>query len=81
MSPQLGRSINCSFGVSGGIPVGGSVVNQRLTIDIVDATKNQSLVWQAVVTDDLKEKASPHQKEAHYFSLVSKALEKFPPKK
>jgi uncharacterized protein DUF4136 len=59
----------------------GHVINQRLKIDIVDATKNQSLVWQAIVTDELKEKASPKKKVVHYFSLVAKALKKFPPKK
>jgi len=72
---------NVGVGVSGGIPIGGNVIDQRLTIDIVDATKNQSLVWQAIVTDELKEKASPQQKEAHYFSLVAKAFKNFPPKK
>ena len=72
---------NVGVGVSGGIPIGGSVINQQLTIDIVDATKNQSLVWQAIVTDELKEKASPQQKEAYYLSIVEKALKKFPPKK
>lgn len=72
---------NVGVGVSGGIPIGGNVINQRLTIDFVDATKNQSLVWQAVVTDELKEKATPQQKEAYYLSIVGKALKNFPPKK
>jgi uncharacterized protein DUF4136 len=76
-----GGSGNVGVGVSGGIPIGGYVIDQQLTIDIVDATKNQSLVWQAIVTDELKEKASPKKKEVHYFSLVAKALKKFPPKK
>ena len=72
---------NVGVGVSGGIPIGGRVIDQRLTIDFIDATKDQSLVWQAVVTDELKEKATPQQKEAYYLSMVGKALKKFPPKK
>ena len=76
-----GGSGNVGVGVSGGIPISGRVIDQRLTIDFVDATKNQSLVWQAVVTDELKEKSTPQQKEAYYLSMVGKALKKFPPKK
>lgn len=72
---------NVGVGVSGGIPIGGRVIDQRLTIDFIDATKDQSLVWQAVVTDELKEKATPQQKEAYYLSIVGKALKKFPPRK
>tara|TARA_R110002072_G_scaffold163357_2_gene315956 strand:- start:40347 stop:40871 length:525 start_codon:yes stop_codon:yes gene_type:complete len=72
---------NVGVGVSGGIPIGGRVVNQELTIDIVDASMGQSLAWQVVIEGELKEKASPEQKEAYYFSVIDKALQKFPPKK
>lgn len=67
-------------GVSGGIPIGGNVVRQQLTIDFVDAEKDQSLVWQAVIDGEYKEKASPRQKDTYYYSVLSKALQKFPPK-
>ena len=72
---------NVGVGVSGGIPIGGKVINQQLTIDFVDAQKDQSLVWQAVVEGELKEKATPQQKEIYYYSVLQKALKKFPPKK
>ena len=72
---------NVGVGVSGGIPIGGRVVNQRLTIDIVDASLGQSLDWQVVIEGEIKEKASPKQKEAYYFSVIDRALKKFPPKK
>lgn len=69
------------IGVSGGIPIGGPKINQKLTIDIVDANNNQELVWQAIIEGELKEKASPVQKEAYYLSIITKALKKFPPQK
>jgi hypothetical protein len=72
---------NVGVGVSGGIPIGGRVLNHQLTIDFVDAKKEQSLVWQAVIEGEMKEKASPRQKEAYFFSVIEKALRKFPPKK
>jgi hypothetical protein len=71
---------NIGVGVSGGIPIGGKVVNQELTIDFIDASKDD-LIWQAVIDGEYKEKASPEQKEAHYYSVLQKALSKYPPKK
>jgi len=72
---------NVGVGVSGGIPIGGNVVNQRLTIDIIDASADQSLAWQVIIQGEVKEKATPEQKEAYYFAEIDKALKKFPPKK
>jgi hypothetical protein len=74
-----GGSGNVGVGVSGGIPIGGNIVNQRLTIDIIDASADQSLAWQVIIEGDLKEKATPEQKEAYYFAEINKALKKFPP--
>ncbi|MFT4668441.1 MAG: hypothetical protein ACI9HJ_000005 [Ulvibacter sp.] len=71
---------NVGVGISGGIPIGGNVINQKLTIDIIDASLEQSLVWQVIIEGELKEKATPEQKEAYYFSEIDKALKKFPPK-
>jgi hypothetical protein len=72
---------NVGVGVSGEIPIGGNVVNQRLTIDIIDASEDQTLAWQVIIEGELKEKATPQQKEAYYFAEIDKALKKFPPKK
>ena len=71
---------NVGVGVSGGIPNGGRVVNQQLTVDFIDA-ENDDLVWQAVVEGEMKERATPQQKEAYYFSVIEKILKKYPPKK
>ncbi|MCH9659339.1 MAG: DUF4136 domain-containing protein [Bacteroidetes bacterium] len=70
-----------NVGVGGGIgiPIGGRVIQQQLTIDFVDVATDE-LIWQAVIDAELKERATPKQKEAHYFNLIQKALKKFPPK-
>tara|TARA_R110002020_G_scaffold474772_3_gene707205 strand:- start:79374 stop:79907 length:534 start_codon:yes stop_codon:yes gene_type:complete len=69
---------NGGVGVSGGIPIGGRVVNQSLTVDFIDVAKDD-LVWQAVAEGEYKEKASPRQREAYYFNAISKMLKKYPP--
>ena len=71
---------NVGVGVSGGIPIGGKVVNQKLTIDIIDGSIGQSLAWQVIIEGEIKEKATPEQKEAYYFAEIDRALRKFPPK-
>ena len=71
---------NVGVGISGGIPIGGAVINQQLTIDFVDASMGQELVWQAIIDGELKVNATPEQKEAYFFSVIEKALNKFPPK-
>jgi hypothetical protein len=71
---------NVGVGVSGGIPIGGNVVNQRLTIDIIDASTDKSLAWQVIIDGEVKERATPEQMEAYYFAEINKALKKFPPK-
>lgn len=71
---------NMGVGVSGGIPIGGRVVNQQLTIDFIDAEKDD-LVWQAIAEGEMKERATPQQKEAYYFSIIEKMFSKYPPGK
>ena len=71
---------NVGVGVSGGIPIGGNVINQKLTIDIIDASMDQSLAWQVIIEGEIKENATPEQKEAYYFAQIDRALKKFPPK-
>ncbi len=71
---------NVGIGVSGGIPIGGNVINQRLTFDFIDVEKDD-LVWQAIADGEMKERLTPHQKEAYYFSVIRKILAKYPPGK
>ncbi len=75
-----GGGHNGSVGVSGGVPVGGDIINQKLTFDFIDE-KEDKLFWQAIGSDELKVKANPLQKDAYYFELISKILKGFPPKK
>jgi hypothetical protein len=70
---------NLGVGVSGGIPIGGMVVNQTITVDFIDAT-NDALIWQAMVEGEFKEKANPIQRETYYFNVLEKAFKKYPPK-
>jgi len=71
-------SRNSHIGISGGIPVGRNVVNQHLTVDFVDAKKDQ-LIWKAESGADYKEHITPEQKEKFFISVLSKILKKFPP--
>lgn len=71
---------NVGVGVSGGIPIGGNVISQQLTVDFIDVEKD-ALVWQAVAEGELKERATPQQKEAYYVSVLHKILKNYPPKK
>jgi len=70
---------NVGVGVSGGIPIGGRSINQRLTMDFIDAQEDK-LVWQAQVDGDYKEKSTPLQRERYYQKVLLKAIDKYPPK-
>lgn len=74
-----GGGRNVGGGVSGGIPIGSSQINQQLTVDFIDAAKDD-LVWQAVGDGSFKEKTSPKKKEAYYFNVIQKILKQYPPK-
>ncbi|MEZ4778969.1 MAG: DUF4136 domain-containing protein [Flavobacteriaceae bacterium] len=69
---------NVGIGVSGGIPIGGREIEQQFTLDFID-TQNDALIWQGVAESRYKEKATPQQKEAYYFSVLQKLLKKYPP--
>ncbi|HBY68324.1 MAG TPA: DUF4136 domain-containing protein [Flavobacteriaceae bacterium] len=69
---------NVGVGVSGGIPIGGRVIEQVITMDFIDVS-NDDLIWQAVAETELKEKANPVQKRKHFEEVVSKILKKYPP--
>jgi len=71
---------NVGVGVSGGIPIGGRLISQQLTIEIFEASEGKKLVWKVIIDGELKENATPSQKEAYYISEIDKALQKFPPK-
>lgn len=71
---------NGGVGVSGGIPVGGDIIKQKITFDFID-NKEDKLIWQAIGNDDLKVKANSQQKDVYYFTVINKILKGYPPKK
>lgn len=80
MDIGIGRSTrNTGIMIATDIPIGGRVINQRLTIDFVD-TQKDALVWQAEADGEMKERSGPKQKESYYLSLIQKVLKKYPPK-
>lgn len=74
---NVGR--HTSIGISGGIPIGGYEVYQKLTIDFIDIQKD-ALIWQAEIESSYNEKSGPQQKEKHYQKILSKTLKSYPPK-
>lgn len=72
-----GRNVNVGGGI--GIPIGGKIINQRFTLEFYEADSGRKLLWQAIYDGELKEKATPAQKDAYYFNVVSKMLKKYPP--
>ena len=74
-----GRGVSLGGGV--GIPIGGKLVNQRMTIEIREEQQGGKLLWEAVYDGELKEKAKPEQKEAYYNKIIPLMLKDFPPEK
>ncbi len=74
-----GRGVSVGGGI--GIPIGGKVINQKMTIEVREGQPNGKLVWQAVYDGELKEKAKPKQKEAYYNKIIPMMLKDFPPEK
>ena len=74
-----GGGINVGGGV--GIPIGGKVINQRMTIEVREERAEGKLLWQAEYDGELKEKAKPEQKEKYYNKIIPMMLKDFPPEK
>jgi hypothetical protein len=71
---------NVGVGVSGGIPIGGNSILQKMTIDLVDVSHDK-LFWKAIVESKYSEKANPEQRNDHYNRLMLKIFKNFPPEK
>lgn len=69
------------IGIGGGvgIPIGGKIINQRMVIEIREEQPDGKLVWEAVYDGELKEKATPEQKEKYYDKIIPLMLKDFPP--
>ncbi|NER15141.1 DUF4136 domain-containing protein [Leptobacterium flavescens] len=75
-----GTGRNVGVGVSGGIPIGGSRLTQRVVFDLIDVKRNE-LFWQASAAAPVRTKTTPVQREEHFRKMVAKVFAKFPPKK
>lgn len=75
-----GTGRNVGVGVSGGIPIGGPETFLRLTFDFID-TRNDALVWQAVVESSFDLNADPSARQKRFDQIVEKALAGYPPKR
>ena len=71
-----GTGGNVGVGVSGGIPIGGRSIHQRLILSVTDASKN-TLIWEADSDSRIKEKTTPEQRDRYYKTVVEKIFKKF----
>ncbi|SHM78692.1 DUF4136 domain-containing protein [Polaribacter sp. KT 15] len=70
---------NRNVGVSGGIPIGNHKINEKLIIKFIDADTND-LVWEGSLESKISKNRTPEQREAHLKEVISKILQKYPPK-
>lgn len=67
------------IGLSGGIPIGGKKLNEKLIIKFIEATTN-NLLWQGSLNSVIKENRVPEKRKEHLQEVIRKILNKFPPK-
>ncbi len=85
-NPSVGVAVggtgnNVGGGVSVGVPVRNNFISREITIDFVDLSKGEKLIWRAVSEALYKPNDTPEKREEHFNSLVGKILAKYPPKK
>lgn len=71
---------NVGGNVASGIPIDSKKNKLSLTVEIIDAQKNQ-LIWQGVVDTKYNAKATAEKRSALFQKLAEKVLESFPPEK
>lgn len=64
--------------VSGGIPVGGNVLNESLTIDLIDVNTG-SMVWQGSISSTVSKRQTPEERELFIGDLLTRIFQKYPP--
>lgn len=64
--------------VSGGIPVGGNVLNESLTIDLIDVNTG-SMVWQGSISSTVSKRQTPEERELFLGDLLTRIFQKYPP--
>jgi len=64
--------------VSGGIPIGGNVLNESLTVDLIDIATG-SMVWQGSISSSVSRRQTPDERELFIGDLLSRIFQKYPP--
>ena len=75
----IGVGGNSGLSISTGIFFGGNKIKEKITIDFVESSNNK-LFWQGVLNAKVKEKIKPEDRETLVGQMVSKILNKYPPK-
>ena len=71
--------MNGGIGLSGGIPIGGKKLNEKLSIRFVEAATNE-LFWEGSLNTVIKEKRTPDKRKAQLEDTLFKILEQYPVK-
>lgn len=72
----FGRRVGGS--VSGGIPIGGNVLNESLTVDLIDVNSG-SMVWQGSISSSISGRQTPEERELFLGDLLGRIFQKYPP--
>ena len=74
-----GGGRNLGVGFSTAISLGGKKINERITVDFVDASSN-TLFWQGVLNVKVREKMKPEERVKLVNQIVRRILSNYPPK-
>jgi hypothetical protein len=75
-----GGGRNVGGGVSIGLPIGQPAREREILFDFIDSQRDV-LFWQGIVSSDLREYATPLERERQMRAIAVKVLSKYPPRK
>ncbi|SMP18555.1 protein of unknown function [Muriicola jejuensis] len=75
-----GGGRNMGGGVSIGLPIGRPEMEREILFDFIDSQRD-ALFWQAVCSGNLKENATPLEREKRMREIAVKVMSKYPPRK
>lgn len=76
---NVGR--NSNIGISGGIPIDNKKYIEDISIDFVEATEEQLLFWQGILSSKIPQDSHPNKRTQYINKVIYKILNGFPPKK
>ena len=76
-----GTGRNVGGAISVGVPVGNNLLSREITIDFVDLSEGEKLIWQAVCEALYKPNDTPEKRDEYFDKIVERILSKYPPKK